>query len=418
MTKLFKHQQDLINRFPQSWCLVWGTGTGKTRAVLALASKVGKPFLIICPKGLKENWKMEIEKWGGGLAHKVMSKEEFRRDWDKLDRYKGVIVDEAHYFFGMNSAMMKSLRKYFGKWDKEMKMCRYFLTATPYRSTPWDIYKMCELVGKPLNYLWFKNHFFHYIDLGYRVVPKPRKGIEKELAEIVNQVGNTVKLEDCFDVPDQVFETEYFELTRSQVGAMNKVIDPLPVVRYGQMHQICGGVLASDGYNSIEDTIFHSDKMDRVMELVADNNRMIIVCKYLKEIEVLFDKLMAQGINVARITGDVAGADRHETLNILKRSSKYVLLVSAGCCEGWSLEECPLMVFYSLSFSLLHEVQMRGRIQRADNIKKNTYLYLVCKDTIDEDIYETITIKKRDFHLAIYESKKSAKQKIREIESN
>jgi superfamily II DNA or RNA helicase len=400
--KLFVHQQKLLDEFPKRHALIWNCGTGKTRVSLELAAKVGEPFLIICPKGLKKNWAEEIKKWGKELPHLVVSKEEFKRDHQLIAPYKGVIVDEFHAFLGMKSQMMKSLKKYFQMYTTEY---RYFLSATPYRSSPWDIYKMCELIGKPLNYSWFERTFFNIVPMAGRMIPVAKKDIEPQIAELVQKVGSTVKLEDCFDVPTQSYETEYFDLTPEQKKAIANIKEILPIVRYGQEHQITGGTLKSDGYSPTQE--FKSDKMDRLLEIVQDNNRTIVVCKYLHEVEVLMDKMLDLKLNVAKITGKVE--DRHEILEILKRSSKYVLLVSAACCEGWELSDCPLMVFYSLDFQMLHEVQMRGRIQRGKNIKKNTYIYLTTKGSIDEEIFKTITIKKRNFLIEIYNERQSRK---------
>ena len=92
---------------------------------------------------------------------------------------------------------------------------------------------------------------------------------------------------------------------------------------------------------------------------------------------------------------------KRQILSQLKNQDSYVLLVNAAVSEGWELSTCPLMIFYSYDFSLVNYIQMLGRIQRANNIKRNTYISLVIKDTIDEAIYKKIQ-KREDFHINIY----------------
>lgn len=399
MSDLFKHQKDLIEKFPARHALVWSCGTGKTRTAIYLAQKANGGFLVICPKALKGNWANEIKKWEGTSAYNVVSKEEFRRDWEKIGYYKTVIVDEAHFFFGQSSAMMKSLRSYFRRHNTPH---RYFLTATPYLSTPWNTYRMCELLGYKLDYLEFKKKFFYEVKMGSRMVPIIKKDIEADIAQIVQRVGSTVKMEDCVDVPDQVFETEYFEMTREQKKAIESLTDVEPIVRFTKIHQIAGGTLKDDGYMLGGDQTYSCLKRDRLMDILKDNEKVIVVCRYNHEIEVLMDMCLKEGFNTAKITGEVSADERHKTIELLKHMDKYVLLVNAACSEGWELPECSLMVFYSYDFSLKNYVQICGRVQRISNVKKNTYLSLLTKDTIDCDIFHAVTVKKMDFHIEIY----------------
>lgn len=394
--KLFAHQQQIVDEFPKRSVLVWSTGTGKSLAAIELAKKAYQPTLFIVPKSLKTKW---TEDMPSEFPYKIMTKEEFKKEWDKLTVFPCVIVDEAHYFFGTKSQMMKSLKGYFKKWNTPY---RYLLTATPYRSTPMDIFIMADLLGKPLNYPIFFRKFFYEIQMGFRRIPRVRAGIEPEIAKIVKRLGSVVSLDECVDMPDQVYETEYFSLTKEQQTAMDRVMDILPIVRYTKYHQIAGGTLKGNEYENSQ--VFPSDKRDRLVELAEQNDKMIVVCRYNNEIEILGEILANEGQTdhtIAYINGSVEGTKRHGILKILQKTRKYILLVNAACSEGWELPDCPLMIFYSLDFSLKNYIQMQGRIQRINNIKRNTYIHFVVKGTIDEEVYKSM-MRKEDFHLALY----------------
>ncbi len=395
----------IIEANPERHLMAWGCGSGKTRTSIELALRNCNRVLIICPKGLKENWRREVVKWGNGrtdVVFKIMSKEEFRRDWDEIGRADGVIVDEAHFFFGQKSAMSKNLGKYFSKHNIQY---RWLLTATPYMSTAWNIYVAAALLGVRWNYISFKNKFFFDMRMGSRMIPVQRDGIEEDIAKLVGQLGSTVRLEDCFDVPEQNFEVEYFAPTKEQeslIEEINLSADP-HIVRWTRIHQVLGGHLKGDEYN--ESKVIDSDKVERVIELVAENKKLIVVSRYTGEIEMLKNVLENEGHTVWVISGDIKG--KQAVLDDLKDRERYILLVSAGCSEGWELPQCPLMVFYSYDFSLKNYIQMLGRIQRAGHIKKNTYLSLVVGGTIDEDVFKCVTIDKSDFHAAIYQNDRS-----------
>lgn len=102
---LYAHQQRIIDADLAYAGLFLGTGSGKTRIALALARK---RTLVICPKTQKEdgNWEREFMAMCSsgpiGITELVtISKETFRRDWEKLPYFNTVIVDEGHTCLGV-----------------------------------------------------------------------------------------------------------------------------------------------------------------------------------------------------------------------------------------------------------------------------------------------------------------------------
>lgn len=400
--ELFKHQADFLIQNPNKHALIWECGLGKSRAAIEWANKKGKTVLIIVPKGLITQWGHTVIKWGLKVHCHIITKEAFKRDYKKLDPvYGSVIVDENHYFLGMKSALSKALYAFLKAYKPNVLM----LSATQYRSSPWDVYRLLELLDYPNrpSYWRFNTQCFSQVRMGGRMIPVQRKGLEPLLADYVRQVGSIVAMEDCLDVPEQTHEVEYFSFTKEQKEAIIASYDPLPIVRFTKIHQIAGGTLKGDEYNPTQ--FFESDKLERLLSLFRDNKKMIIVCRYTHELQHI-KKLMHQAQPerlVELIDGSVPPETRSKILKELDSKEEGVLLVNAACAEGWEFSTCPLMIFYSMDFSLLKYVQMMGRIQRINNIKKNTYIYLVVENSIDQDIHECVTIKKQDFHLAIYE---------------
>lgn len=390
--KLYNHQQKLLDKNPDKCLIAWEVGTGKTLMALELSKNINRRF-IVCPKSLKEQWE---EQTPG--SEPIYTKETFRRDWNKIDYTDCLIVDEAHFFFGMTgfrkrSGMLKALLSYIKKHNPPYI---YLLTGTPYMSTPWNIYAAGQILGRDWNYAQFKDKFFYMVNMGGRYpVPIVKSGIANDIATIVSNIGDVVKMEDCFDVPEQVFQTEYFDLTTEQNKVMGE-IDDEGIARWTKCHQISGGTLKGDGYT--ENASFKSEKMDRILELCKEHKKLIVVCRYNHEAKILGDKI--NGKTVFTINGSVK--DRHSVVKLAEESDDCVVLVQAQCSEGYELPSFPVMVFYSYDFSLKNYIQMRGRILRANKLKKNVYLSLVVKNTIDEDVYKCIQAKK-DFDIAIYD---------------
>lgn len=406
--KLYDHQQALVDKAPDKWLLAWEVGTGKTLAALSLLKY---PALVIVPKSLKEQW---LENKGKHQID-VYTKEEFRKNHLELTKYNAIIFDEIHYFSGMQgirkkSAMLKAALSYI---KKHNPIQIYGLTGTPYLSTPWNIYALAEILGYKWDYNKYKNCFFSMVNMGRRFpVPIVNKKVmwhnsfvptEEAIAMLVNYIGNTVRMDECVDVPSQVYQEEYFELTNEQKTAITKIDDVNPIVRWTKIHQICGGTLKSDGYS--EDQIFKSEKMERIVQLCAEHKKLIIVCRYNYEIESIRFKI--EKVNKKREVFIINGQnkDRASSITEANNSENCIILIQASCSEGYELPSFPLMVFYSYSFSLKDYIQIKGRVQRLNNIKKNVYLSLVVKGEIDEDVYKCIK-NKESFDIEIYNRQK------------
>lgn len=400
MNKLFKHQEEFLKLNPHKKILVWGTGSGKTRTSIEWADKNdSKSTLVIVPKALPKNWEREIKKWSKFPDKKweIITKETFRKDWDKLKKFDCLIVEESHYFSGMKSLMSKALEKYIAKHKPEYMIG---MTATPFMSSPWSVYRLSNLFGYNLNWMAFKLKFFYEIRMGRRMVPVMRKGMEEDVAALVKRMGNVVKLEDCIDVPESVYEVETLKLTKEQEKAMKEITDILPIVRFTRHHQVCGGTLKGNEYE--ESKHFKCDKLDRVLEIAQESKKLIVVSRYNEEGARIAEYLTENGIKSLQINGSVKNRD--EVVQEFNNTKEAVLVVQAACSEGWEAPTCDTMVFYSYDFALKNLVQMRGRIQRINHIQKCKYISLVIADSIDEEIYDCVVNKKMDFQIKIYEN--------------
>lgn len=393
MLELYNHQKRLLAKNLPRCLIAHSVGTGKTVSSLALAEQNKVNCLIIVPKALRESWGRSVALFSGN-NHRIISKEEFRRDWDILPRYNGLIIDEFHFFGNLKSQMSKSLIKYQKKYKPTFI---WGLTATPYCSSAMNIYALASHLGYKWNYWEFFNKFFYKIPMGGRSIPVQKKGIEKELAQLVKSIGDTCTLESCVDVPEQVFETIYFEKTKKQERAINKIEDTIPIVRWTATHSILQGVKNGDDYT--QDEFFDCLKNDYIASLSEENPKMVVVCRYNLQIELLKNILEGKKKKVFIINGQVKNRD--EVVQEIEKTEECIVLLQADCGIGFEIPSVPLMVFASLSFSFVAHEQCKGRILRINKLKKNVYQYLIIKDSIDEEVYNCV-MAKQDFSIAIY----------------
>lgn len=389
--KLYKHQQDLLDKNPQRHLIAFDMGTGKTLTAIELAKKNKVDPLIIVPKALKRQWEEQV------LAWLVITKEELRSKWDELPQKEAVIWDEAHYGGNLKSQLSKAFLKYCKKWNIKY---RWLLTGTPYLSTPMNIYALAKHLGYDWNYWQFFYRFFDLVPMGTRTIPKVKKGIEPEIAELVNKIGTTAKIEDLFDVPKQVFETRYFDTTKEQDIAIKKIDDDHFIARWTRKHCIENGYSGGGEYG--EDKTYKSYKTDVIKDVVSENKKVAIFCRYNKQIDVLKEEIENMGVDrdIFIIRGDVE--DKHSVVGGVEASDSCVVLINSSCSEGYELPSVGVIVFASLSFSYKDYIQSCRRFLRSNKLKKNVYLHLVTEG-VDKDVYNSI-MRKQDFHIEIYKN--------------
>ncbi len=417
--KLYNHQEKIITDDPKKCGLFLGTGSGKTRIALLLARG---NVLVICPKTQKEdkNWERENEKItrANRIHLTVISKEQFRRDHTVIGSFDTVIVDEAHTCLGVTPNTRQRNRQQIPKASQLFEALEQFLhrtkptrlylcTATIVKSpmTVWAARWLLGKItgkGKLASFLFFRDNFYTKLPMPGREVyaPKRDSNTKDRLAQLVRDTGYTGRLEDYVDMPEQVFKTEYLELTAGQKKRIKEI--PLewpdPLVGALKKHQVENGVLNGDDFSEKEE--FENQKLEKILDYAIEFPRMVIFARYRAQIEQIASALRKTGRTVFILTGDTK--DRGELILEAKTASEYVFICQSSISAGWELDECPVVIFASLDFSLVNLIQAQGRISRINNPKRNLYIYLTVKGGVDEHVYKTVVNTKMDFHLAQY----------------
>lgn len=414
---LYAHQQKIIDEDPKKTGLFLGTGSGKTRTALMLAKG---HTLVIAPKTQIEdgNWKRELKEMGkSGVFLRTISKETFRRDYLELGEYDTVIVDETHTCLGvtpntrqrkkvtipMASQIFEALDEYL----ERTKPDRLYLCTATIMKSPMTVWAAGKLLKNPVmrydmeGFYAFRHQFYTKLPMPGRevYVPKKDSASKDKLAAIVRSLGYVGRLEDFFDVPDQTFKTVCVELTEKQKARIKeaRIEFAEPIVRVGKIHQIEQGVLSGDEYSAPE--LFDNAKCAKISEYALQFPRMLIFARYTAQIYQLEHSLKNQGYKVLTLQGSTE--DRGAVIAEANDLKECIVIAQCQISAGWELPEYPVMIFASTDYSWVNYDQSLGRIQRANNIKKNLYIHLVVKGGVDEAVYNSI-MNKQDFNERIY----------------
>lgn len=410
MYTLYKHQLDIISDDKKKVGLFLGTGAAKTLTSLCLARG---DTLIICPKTQREdqNWEREAKNNNIDINITVISKEEFRKYAHSLKSFKTVIVDEAHTCLGIfpnvcwvkkvarpkTSQLFKELQQYIARTKPERL---YLATATIMRS-PMTVWGAATILGHGWNFYSFRDTFYIRLPMPGREVwaPKNDTASKIHLAEAVKKIGYVGRLEDYFDVPDQTYRTIYTQNSVQQRARIKEMSLEYPdaLVRVGKIHQIENGVLSGDEFSAPE--LFPNEKINVLLDLSIEFPRMVVFAKFtaqINEIKIAFEK---KGKKVLVLNG--ATKDRGEVIKEANRLTNCIFIAQCQVSAGWELPEYPVMVFASRTYSFVDYDQAIGRIQRANNIKKNLYINLVAKGGTDMAVDRSLSMK-QDFNEKLY----------------
>lgn len=415
---LYAHQKKIIVEDKPVTGLWLGTGSGKTRIALSLARG---QTLVICPKTQKEdeNWEREAAKMdpkdlGYDFQLTTISKENFRRDAHLLGRFDTVIVDEAHTCLGATPnvryvkkvAIPKTSQLFeeLGLYIMRTKPSRLYLCTATIMRSPMTVWAASKLLGQDWNFYEFRSTFYVRLPMPGREVWRAKDDTvtKLRLAAAVKKLGYVGRLEDFFDVPAQTYKTIHVELTPKQKARIKEMAMeyPEPIVRVGKINQIENGVLAGDEFSAPE--AFENAKLDKILELALEFPRMVLFVKYRAQIAQIEAALRHEGYKVLTLTGDTK--DRGAVIREAAEAKECVFIAQAQISAGWELKEYPCMVFVSKTYSFVDHDQAVGRIQRADNIKKNLYISLVAKGGVDQEIFDCVENKK-DFNETLYAQK-------------
>lgn len=347
-------------------------------------------------------------------------------------------------------------------------VARAILTGTPVTNGPFDVWSMFEFLQPGyfgINWYGFQNKYgmFHAIQVNGRVIrilineeawgqikacdsfekanalygvnlptydmiqqqdsyQGPFKNVE-QLRDKMLEIAMFVKIEDCIDMPDRVYNRKLLDMSPEQARVYDeletyfittykdeKVEAKSKLTAYIRLQQIASGFVSSEQVpeTEIEDPppnkITWFDDLPKVDQLLVDceeivgstdnpTGQVIIVCHFSAEAERIFDSLQTAGYHCCLQTG----WKKVGSIEGFKQGKYSVMVANIRVISmGFNLQElCHHMIFYSNTFSLEDRIQVEARIYRAGQKQKCIYIDYVMKDTIDMKVYAALKQKKQ-----------------------
>ena len=437
--KPFDHQRTTaafltLNR--RAFCLN-EQGTGKTGSVIWAADYLMrhnriKRALVICPLSIMDSaWRADLFKFAMhrtvdiayGAANKrravirghaefvIINYDGLEIVADEVARggFDLIVVDEANAYKNAQTKRWKVLNSLVTP-DTWLWM----LTGTPAAQSPVDAYGLAKLVnptGVPRFFTAFKEMVMAKVSQ-YRWIPK-----ENATQTVFNalQPASRYTKDECLDLPEMTYTKRKVELTKQQQkyydilktrmimqAGGEEITSVNAAVNMNKLLQIsCGAVYADTG-EAIEFDI--KNRYAVLKEVIDESSQKVLVFVPFKHaIDIITQKLLADGISTEIIRGDVSAGRRTEIFKQFQETPQPEVLViqPQAAAHGVTLTAANTVVWWGPTSSLETYAQANARVHRSGQRHPSTVVQLYGSGA-EKHVY-TLLDSKIDVHTKIVE---------------
>lgn len=438
--KPFEHQKRafefVMHRFENDSgaALLVEMGCGKSLISVAVAGALFnerriRNLLIVCPLSICGVWEEEFSKFAdfdynlkilkGSLEKKIetlyslegralqIAVVNYESVWRIERQIKNwhpdmIICDESHKIKTHNISASKSLHRL-----GEKTKYKLILTGTAITNKAIDIfsqYKFLEprIFGK--SFYIFRNHYFDMVGFGQHT-PVLKESMRDELRNKIHSIAFVAKKSECLDLPEtteiirkvelepsamntykHLVRDSFAELQNSEVTVTNVLTKIL------RLSQLTGGFLGDDEGKKVHQ--ISKAKLnaleDIIDEVTASGKKLVVMARFIPEIEAIKKLLVGKGLHFSIITGEI----KNRASEIAKFQNDTDVLVFVGQIAtaglGITLTAASTMVFYSLDYSMSNFEQAKARIHRTGQKENCTYIYLIASNTVDKKIMRAL----------------------------
>lgn len=437
--KPFDHQKTtsaFLTLHKKAFCLN-EQGTGKTGSVIWAADYLMKQsrvrrVLVICPLSIMDSaWRSDLFKFAMHRSVDIAyGSAEKRRDvingqaefviinYDGLEivekdvadgGFDLIVVDECNHYKNVQTARWKTLNRLLTP-----QTWLWMLTGTPAAQSPVDAYGLAKLVspaGVPRFFTSFKEMVM-YKASQFRWIPK-----DTAVTTVFNALQPAIRFtkEECLDLPEMTYvdrtvaltkqQERYYKLLKTQMiieAGGEEITSVNAAVNLSKLLQLSCGAVYSDTGETIEFDIRNRYAvLKEVIEEAA--NKILIFVPFRNAIQILTEKLIADGYATEIINGDVSASKRTEIFKRFQETPEPRILViqPQAAAHGVTLTAADTVVWWGPTSSLETYAQANARVHRAgqhhpttvvrlqgSNAERHVYKMLDTKDVVHTQIVD------------------------------
>lgn len=405
-------------------------GLGKTAQAIRARELAGlKSTLVICPAGVRQVWPYEFRLWAqtavtlleGATIYDASAWARGRRDvlicsyeqavaWQEIltrDYFDLLICDESHY---MKSPSAKRTRAVLGEHGDGinaiagMAKFAWFLTGTPIKNDPVDIWAMLKATGSTkMTYTGFQTRYFNQKVSTFSVKNNIKDGALSELQVVIRGSG---MMRTFADVGQQL------PPARLDVWPIDG--DARPIVEYlSQYPGLSERILRSlkdEGRIMFEDGEHISRLRALIAEAKAPNyarmiteelksgtvDKLVVMGHHRRALNIILEHLREHKINAEAINGTTAPKERERVVRSFQDDPKGVRVIvgniqAAG--TGITLTAAHRIDMFESSWTPTDNVQAVKRVHRKGQSKNVFVRFVMLQKSFDETVAKIVAAK-------------------------
>ena len=319
-------------------------------------------------------------------------------DWDA----DLIVCDEGHKIKTHNIAASKCMHRLGAR-----ARYRMLLTGTIITNKAIDVFSPYKFLNPAVfgnSFYAFRNRYFDLTGYGNHT-PVLKDSMANELTRRIHSIAFRATKAECLDLPEtteivRTVELEspaqrlYQSIVRDSCISLNggEVTAANVLTRLLRLSQMTGGFLRRD--DSDRPVPVSGAKLAALSDIVdsaaQEGSKLVIIARFLPEIDAIRKLLEQKAIVYSVISGEVK--DRDEQVRRFQDDPDTTVFIGqiATAGLGITLTAADTMVFYSLDYSMSNFEQTKARIHRVGQRNPCTYIYLVAAGTVDEKVLQAL----------------------------
>lgn len=344
-------------------CAEAGTGKSHVAGEWVKQKERGTTPVVFCPKQIVGDWKKRTPN-ATVFTPQTILKESLPSN------PSAIIVDEADAFASplfVPQKRSKCADRLYNYIRQNPQAHVLLLTATPVRSTPWNLHTLLCYVGRYIDFKSWREKYFYLAVMPYLPRPAwtPRPGWQKMMQEVIDKHTTVALMKDMVDeLPPETYE-----------------VIKLKSPKYENNEEWEASKQFVEDHRLEQDT-----KCKEIKRIAKGFRKVFVVAHYTEQIDSLRKELSKERTTYVLDgrTKDVAG-----TIADAESDSECYFIVQASIGAGFECPSFSCMVFASQGYSTRNFVQMKARIRRINALKPVIYYHLL-GGKCDKMIYESI----------------------------